>query len=58
MELIVDVLLLTLLQIFNQLLEHFTQNLEFYFVDSSKNLNGDGLVNWKHLGDSRRVEAR
>lgn len=58
MELIIDVLLITSFQVLYKLLEHLTQNLELYFVDSSQHLNGNGLVDGEHLGNGGGIVAR
>jgi len=58
MELIVDILFVSLLKVLNQFLKHFTESLELNLVNCSQDFNGNGLVNREHLGDSRGIVAR
>lgn len=57
LELIVDVFLVTALEVLDKFLEHLTKDLKFYFVDSSEDLNSNGLIDWEHLRNSRRAET-
>lgn len=57
-ELLVNILFVSLLKVLNQFLKHFTESLELNLVNCSQDFNGNGFVNREHLGDSRGIIAR
>lgn len=57
LELIIDVFLVTSLKVLDKLLKHLAKDLELYFIDSSKHLNSNSLVDWQHLRNSRSAKT-